>query len=148
MDKEEAAVAEEHPKPPIAGVIYGTICYWIVMAGIAVAIVGMIVYFTSDGYVAKECLLEMLWAGEEVEAIWQECAGAEEIPGGHWYLGVLSKGDGIAMLGIAITAVAAVFGMWGALWGTVRSGERLFAVFALIVAVILTASAIGLVSLH
>jgi hypothetical protein len=71
MDKEEAAVAEEHPKPPIAGVIYGTICYWIVMAGIAVAIVGMIVYFTSDGYVAKECLLDMLWAGEEVEAIWQ-----------------------------------------------------------------------------
>lgn len=148
MEKEQAAGTEERPKPPIAGVIYGTICYWIVMVGIAVAIVGMIIYFVSDGYVAQDCLLDKLWDGEDVEAIWQACAGVEEVPEGHWYLSMLSNGDGIAMLGIAIIAFAAVIGMWGALWGTVRSGERLFAVFALIVAVILTASALGLVSLH
>ena len=148
MEKEQGAGTEPIPKPPIAGVIYGGICYWIVMAGVAVAIVGMIMYFISGGYVAQECLLDLLWEGAEVEEIWQVCAGLEEAPQGHWYFGALSYGDGVAALGIAIIAVAAVVGMWGALWGTVRSGERLYAVFALIVALILTASAIGLVSLH
>ena len=147
MEKEEM-VNEEAPKPPIAGIIYGRICFWIVMAGILVAIVGMIMYFVSDGYFNEGCLLESLWEGKDVETIWHECAGVSSVPQGHWYFSLLSHGDVIAMLGIAITAVAAVFGMWGAFIGTIRSGERLFALFALIVAVILTLSAIGVLKLE
>lgn len=148
MDKEQATGMDSAPKPPLAGVIYGRICYLVVMLGILVAVAGMIMYFTSDGYVDKDCLLDALWEGEEVEAIWASCAHAEEVPEGHWYLKVLGKGDGLAMLGIAITAFAAVIGMWGAVWGTWRSGERLYLLFAFIVAVILTASAIGIISLE
>jgi hypothetical protein len=167
MDKEQAKGTESAPKPPLAGVIYGRICYWVVMLGILVAVVGMIMYFVSDGYVDKDCLLDALWDGEEVESIWGNCTAAEEgaeghgleavsgssehseaVPEGHWYLKVLDKGDGVAMMGIAITAFAAVIGMWGAVWGTWRSGERLFLLFAFIVAVILTLSAIGVISLE
>jgi hypothetical protein len=164
MDKEQATGSESAPKPPLAGVIYGRICYWVVMLGILIAVAGMIMYFVSDGYVDKDCLLDSLWDGEEVEAIWANCAAedasgdhqvvsessdhSEAVPEGHWYLKVLDKGDGLAMLGIAITAFAAVIGMWGAVWGTWRSGERLFLLFALIVAVVLTLSAIGVVSLE
>ena len=140
----------EHPKPPVAGVIYGNICYWIVLVGILVAIVGMIMYFTSDGYFNQEILLDGLWGGEVVEDIWANAAGVEDVPHGHWYLStsLLSNGDVVAMLGIAICCVAAVVGMWGALVGTVRSRERLYAILALIIAVILTLSAVGIISLE
>jgi hypothetical protein len=151
---------DEHPKPPIAGVIYGRICYWLVIIGIIVSMVGMVIYFVSDGYFDQDCLLDSLWDGHEVEEIWEgncttEVAGdghagdeAHISPHGHWYLKMLSHGDGIAMLGIAICCFAAVIGMWGATIGTIRSGERLYALFALIVAVIMTLSAIGIIQLE
>jgi hypothetical protein len=151
---------DEHPKPPVAGVIYGRICYWLVIVGIIIALVGMIIYFVSDGYFDRDCLLDSLWDGHEVEEIWEgDCVAAADgdghaeeeahiSPHGHWYLKMLSHGDGIAMLGIAICCFAAVIGMWGATIGTIRSGERIYALFALIVAVILTLSAIGIIQLE
>jgi hypothetical protein len=63
-------------------------------------------------------------------------------------LDLLSNGDVIAMVGVAIICGAAVVGMWGAFVGTVRSRERLYAVLALIIAVILTLSAIGVITLE
>jgi hypothetical protein len=148
VDKELNPDTQSAPKPPAAGVIYGEICYWLVMVGIVIAIVGMIMYFVSDGNMDKQCLLDGLWDGHEVETIWETCTEEGHVPEGHWYLSALSKGDVVAMLGIAITGFAAVVGMWGALVGTVRSGERLYSLFAVIVAVILTASAVGVVSIH
>jgi hypothetical protein len=148
MDKEQAAERESAPKPPVAGVIYGRICYWLVMIGILISVIGMIMYFTSGGYFEQQCLLDKLWDGTEVETIWHECAGVESIPGGHWYLSALSHGDVVAMLGIAIIAFAAVVGMWGAFVATARSRDKLYSLFALIAAAILTASAIGVISLE
>ena len=146
---------EEHPKPPIAGVIYGRIAYWVVMLGILIAIVGMVMYFVSDAYIEQDCLLDSLWSGEKAEDIWEgNCTAGDHSTGdaikphGHYYLSMLSYGDGIAMLGIAICCFAAVIGMWGAFIGTLRSGERIYALFALIVAVILTLSAIGIIQLE
>jgi hypothetical protein len=140
----------EHPKPPIAGVIYGTICYWIVVVGLLVAIVGMSMYFVSGGCLDTGILLDSLWEGKVVEDVWAEASCIGELPEGHWYLNLdlLSHGDVIAMVGIAIICGAAVVGMWGAFVGTVRSRERLYAVLALIIAVILTLSAIGVVTLE
>lgn len=148
MEKEQSSARESAPKPPVAGVIYGSICYWLVMVGILVAVIGMIMYFTSDGYFDQQCLLDKLWDGEEVETIWHSCAGVESVPGGHWYLSALSHGDVVAMLGIAIISFAAVVGMWGAFVATARGGDRLYSLFALIAAGILTASAIGVISLE
>jgi hypothetical protein len=139
---------EEAPKPPVTGVIYGRICFWIVIVGIIVAVVGIVMYFASDGYFDQELLLDSLWDGENVEGIWEASAGVTSVPHGHWYLSILSHGDVIAMLGIAICCFAAVVGMWGAFVATVRSGDRLYATFALIIAVILTCSAVGVLKIH
>jgi hypothetical protein len=41
-----------------------------------------------------------------------------------------------------------VVGMWGAFVATARSGDKLYSVFALVAAAILTASAIGVISME
>lgn len=73
---------QEAPKPPVAGVIYGKICYWIVMLGILVAVIGMIMYFASDGHMDKAQFLDLLWDGEEAEVIWETATIDGEVPGG------------------------------------------------------------------
>jgi len=141
MNKEEA------PKPPLAGIIYGEIAYWILMIGMIVAVVGSAIYIYSDGYVNATCLLNNLWQGADINTIWNNCAGVNEVPHGHWYLGMLHQADALAMLGIAIGSLAAVFGMWGAFIGMVRSREKLYLIFALIIAIILTLSALGVITI-
>ena len=138
---------DKAPKPPTAGIIYGEITYWLLIVGTIVAIVGIAIYMMSGGYVNQTCLLNHLWGGADVSTIWKECAGAVKLPEGHWYLGMLSQGDGIAMLGIAISCLAAVFGIWGAFIGLLRSRERVYIILALMIAVILTLSALGVITL-
>lgn len=148
---------EERPKPPLAGVIYGEIAYWIVIAGTVIAIIGSTMYLAGAGLVEKSCFLENLWAGCvsetggsigcDASTIWERCAGMH-MPHGHWYVNYLGYGDAIAMAGIAIGCLAAVVGMWGAFVGMLRSKEKVYIILSLIVAIILTASAAGLLSLH
>lgn len=151
---------EERPKPPIAGVIYGELAYWIIIIGTVIAIIGLAIYLVAppeEVTVEKSCLLENLWAGCTSETggsvgcdastIWERCSPMD-MPHGHWYIGYLSYGDGIAMAGIAIGSLAAVVGMWGAFIGMFRSKDTVFIILALVVAIILTASAAGLLSIH
>jgi hypothetical protein len=135
---------EKPPEVPVTGVIYGEIAYRIALLGILISIVGIIIYMVSNGYVNLTCSLDQLWRGANVDAIWKGCAGIKT-PEGHWYLGMLSHGDAIAMLGISVTCSAAVLGMWGGLVGMVRSKGGMYIIFALIVAIILTLAAVGLI---
>ena len=139
---------KERPKPPMAGIVYGQIAYLFVIIGLLVALIGTVIYFTSDGYVNKECVLDKIWDGEKAEVIWQECAGESEIPTGHWYFGKLSDGDGIATLGIAIASVAAAFGMWGAFIAMWRARDRLYMIFALVAAIVISLSALGIIQME
>lgn len=151
---------EERPKPPIAGVIYGEIAYWIVIIGTVIAIIGLAIYLTSPTdsvMVEKSCFLENLWAGCQSETggsvgcdastIWEKCS-EKDMPHGHWYLSYLGYGDGIAMAGIAIGCMSAVIGMWGAFIGMLRSKDTVFIILALAVAIILSLSAAGVLSIH
>ena len=138
----------ETPRPPREGIVYGEIAYWLLIIGVIIAIVGSVIYMATQGYVDKTCLLDRLWQGDDIHTIWGECAGVSGTPQGHWYLGMLSQPDGIAMLGIAISCLAAVFGMWGVAFQMVRSRGRLYLVFALLIAVVLTLSALGILSLE
>lgn len=139
---------DEIPKAPISGIIYGEIAYWLMIIGLVIAVVGSGIYMASDGYLDKATLLNCLWRGDDCRTIWKECAGLTEIPRGHWYLGALPCGDAIAMLGIAISAMAAVVGMWGAFVGTLRRREGIYIIFALVISVILTLSALGIIHLE
>ena len=54
----------------------------------------------------------------------------------------------IMLIGIAITCFAAVFGMWVTAFQMVRSKRKLYFIFSLIIAIVLTLSASGLITLH
>lgn len=115
-----------------------------VIAGMVIAVIGSAIYMSSGGYADKTCLLSELWSGKETHEIWEKCAG--EIPQGHWYLSKLGYGDAIAMLGIAVSCFAAITGMWGATFAMFREKEIFYAILALIVAVLLTLCALGIIS--
>lgn len=135
-------------KPSLPGIIYGEIVFWIMILSLAISIPGFIIYLGSGGLLDSANVLEHLWQGSDSLTIWKEVGNMNQpLP---WYssIGLLSKGDMLAMLGISITGIAAVIGMWGVVLGTLRSKSGIFMLFALIIAIALTLSAIGLLKLH
>ncbi len=138
------------PVQPREGAVYGTIVYWLLIVGVLTAIIGSGLYLASGSAscLDKSALLDYLWRGSKCETIWKGL-GAVNLPL-SWgsSLGMLSNGDMIAMLGIDITAVAAVLGMWGAAIMMMRRKGRLHMVFAVVIAVVLTLSVLGVVQLE
>jgi hypothetical protein len=140
---------ESIPKPMIAGLIYGEIAYWMVLASMAIVIAGFLIYLVSGGgRLDSTAVLNGLWQGNSCQTIWQEVGGLSDPPSWYWCFGCLSQGDGLAMLGIAVTCVTGVVGAWGATLGMVRSKGGIFIVFGLIIGVILTLSALGVVTME
>ena len=135
------------PKPPIAGVIFGGITYWLAIAGLIISLVGFAIYLTRGGFLNEACQLQGLWRGDLVQEIWTECAGVTEAPHGYWYLEKLGQGDCLALLGIAVACAAGVIGMWGAFFGLLRSKGGIYIIFALIAALILSLSASGIITI-
>ncbi|MDL1956580.1 MAG: DUF1634 domain-containing protein [Candidatus Desulfofervidus auxilii] len=138
---------QEKPKAPLAGIVYGEIVYWITFIGMIVAVIGAAIYlFGGPQYAKSSCVLSLLWEGEDVHEIWEKCAG--HAIHGHWYLKKLGSGDGLGMLGIAFSCIAAVVGVWVSAFTMLKEKEKiLYPFLAFIVAVILTLSALGIISL-
>lgn len=134
------------PRPPVVGIVYGNIAYWLALVGVLITIIGSVIYLLSGGYFDKASLLENLWKGGDVSAIWKESTGVSVVPHGYWYLGGLVHGDCIAMLGIAVACAAGVIGMWGVLFSLLHGKRNIYIIFALMVAVILTLSASGIIT--
>lgn len=126
------------PKPHVAGVVYGKVAYWVAMAGIMIALIGSTIYLALGGYFNETSLFDCLWEGDSTSTIWSSCTGLNHIPHGFWYLHQLTQWDCIAMLGVAIACVAAVVGMWAVVYIMVQKKDRIFTVFSLITALILT----------
>jgi hypothetical protein len=135
-------------QPLLAGVIYGEIVFWMMLAGIVIAVTGLAIYIIYGGYFNSANLLDLLWRGSDSLTIWQEVGNVSQpLP---WYscLRMLSKGDMLAVLGLVVAGTAAVFGMWGAFLGMLRTRSKIYTLFALAIAVILTLSAIGILKLQ
>jgi hypothetical protein len=135
------------PKAPIAGIIYGKVGYWLAMVGVLIAAVGSTMYLAGGGYVDKRSLLQALWQGHTAKTMWAKLTGTAEVPHGFWYLGRLSQGDCLAMLGIAIVCIAGVVAMWAVAFELLGSKGGIYVIFAVVVAVILTLSASGLITI-
>ncbi len=58
-------------KPSIAGTIYGEVARWMLFAGMVIAIIGTIIYFTSGGYLNQETLITNLWNSCDCNTIWK-----------------------------------------------------------------------------
>ncbi len=132
------------PEAPAAGIIYGKIAYWFAMVGVLTAAVGSTMYLVWGGYLNQKPFLQALLKGQTAKTTWAKLAGTAGVPHGYWYLGRLSQGDCLAMLGIAIVCIAGVAAMWGVAIELLRSKGGIFIIFAVVVAVILTLSASGL----
>jgi len=137
---------KERPKPPVTGIAYGEFAYWLTIIGMIISIVGTSIYLTGTGLLDASCTLTHLWRGEDIHKIMEECGTVGELSG-HWYLGYLSKGDAIAMLGVAICAMAAVVGIWVACALTVKEKDYKYALFALVVGLILILCVTGVIAL-
>ena len=141
---------KSYQKPLLSGLIYGEIAYWVALLGMAVSIVGIILYLIGvNQFFEPQTLLNELFAGKDVTTIWHDAADSH-VMHGHWYLQVLAKSDAIAMLGIGICCFAGVLGAWGSTIGMIVNKEKpyIFLVFALIISIILAMSAGGLISIH
>lgn len=141
---------QEYPKPRLSGIVYGECAYWLALAGMVVAIVGMVMYMLKmNQFFDGQTLMAALWEGKDTDTIWKLASGGK-VQYGHWYLKNLGTSDGLAMLGIGISCVAGVVGIWGSVVAMIAAKEKpyIFLVFALIIAVILVCSAAGLISIH
>jgi len=141
---------ESRPKPLLSGILYGECAFWLAISGMIVGMIGMGIYlFGESQFFEADVLLEELLAGKDVRMLWERVADSEVLQG-HWYVSHVSYGDGLAMLGIAICCCAGVVGIWAAVLGMLIGKERprLFVLFGLIVAVILTLSAAGVFALR
>ncbi|MBN1808453.1 MAG: DUF1634 domain-containing protein [Planctomycetes bacterium] len=138
------------PEAPLCGMVYGDTAFWTCAAGVAIGAAGLVWYLAGGGGVMEaEAMLESLWGGGDVAAVWRDAAG-REAPAGHWYLGYLDRPDGLAMLGAVVCCMGGVLGTWGALVSMLVAGRekkrpqnRLYATFCLVAAVLLTLCAAG-----
>lgn len=142
------------PGAPSAGLTYGKITQWVLLAGMVIAVAGLAIYLKSGGTIDSACLLHGLWNANDVNTIWKECADHKVSATGHWYVNLLRRGDGVAMLGISVSCMAAVFGVWGACIRLARKKERqrddmpgLYLGLSLVISLILTLSLLGVISL-
>ena len=136
--------------PSPSGVVYGDIAFGLAVAGSLVAVVGMFLYFTGNQFFDAEGLLNGICRGQRADQIWMNASPAKTVLSGHWYLDHLGTSDGISMLGIGIACLAGVFGAWGSFVTMLikKDNPFIFVIFVFIIALLLTASALGWVSIH
>jgi hypothetical protein len=132
----------EKPKAPLAGLIYGEIVYWGVLAGSLIVIIGSVLAFLGDNFVSVSYWMTSVWKGETVEQVWQGATGA--LPNGHWYLSRLTTGDGLTALGISlgVFSVAPALLLAGA--ALYREKEWLYGSLAIFGGVIVMIGVLGL----
>ena len=145
---------EQKIEPPVSGIIYGECAFWFTLAGVIIALVGVGWYLTGGkNTIDPDLFLARLWAGDTPQEIWEK--SGTTILYGHWYLKHLNRSDALALLGISIVCLGAVAGMWGAFIGMLISKKEkergmytLYVTLVVIMAVLLTLSAAGIISIH
>lgn len=133
----KAVQEDEKPVVPVAGVVYGDIIYWCTIIATIVVLIGTVVTFTStSNYIDPAYLLSEIWKGKTVDEIWTGAVGSP--PDGHWYLSVLSTGNGLTAAGIALGVFGVTPAILGAAYMLFKEKSILFGSLAIISAIITT----------
>jgi hypothetical protein len=132
----------EKPKAPLAGLIYGEIVYWGVLAGSVIVIIGSVLAFLGDNFVPVSYWMTAIWKGETVAQTWQGATGA--IPNGHWYLSCLTTGDGLTAFGISLGVFSVAPALFLAAAALFREKEWLYGALALVGSIIVMIGVLGL----
>ena len=140
---------------PLSGKFYGEIAFWFAITGSLIGIIGIVLYLSGFSSVSDpQLVLDTMLNGASKDQVWKTAAGNNAMSS-HWYLMHLKKSDALALLGISIACLGAVAGMWGAFIGMLISKKEkergmytLYVTLVLIMAVLLTLSAAGIISIH
>ncbi len=92
----------ERPPLPRAQLIYGEVVYWVCVVSAIICAVGPVISMANvdNNLMNPHKLFTLIWEGKSANAVWEEGAGG--FPGGHFYLGNFTKGDGFTQFGIAL----------------------------------------------
>ena len=131
-------------KTPLAGVIYGGIVYWGVLAGSLIVIIGSVLAFLGDNFVPVSYWLSTVWQGESVSQIWQGATGS--LPMGHWYLAHLKTGDGLTALGISVAVFSVVPALFLSSAALFKERDWIYGSLACVAGVIVMIGVLGLIS--
>ena len=138
----------EGPEIPKAQIVYGNIIYWLSIVAAIICMIGPVIgmLFIDSNILNPHYLFATIWEGKNSDAIWQEAGRG--FPGGHFWLGNITTGDGITQLGLVIGCGCALPALIAAAV-IYLSREKSFgwALLALWIAALITVSAIGIFSL-
>ena len=134
---------EKEPKRPFAGIVYGEVVYWTVLAASIIVIIGSVVAFvTRMNFVSPSYWICSLWQGKHTGEIWGEFAAVS--PVGHWYLNYLGTGDGLTAFGISLGVFSVTLGMVVAAIILLKEKRTFLGLLALVAATITVISMLGL----
>ena len=134
------------PRPPLSGLVYGLIVYWITIAGSIVAIIGSVIAFVShDNFANTSYWINSIWLGKSPVEIWEFLIDTPLV--GHWYLHHLATGDGLSAFGISIGIFSVTVAMVGSAIVMFKKKEFVFGIMALISALITIISLVALIPL-
>jgi uncharacterized membrane protein len=145
----------DRPKPAVEGIIYAELSAWITIAGMIIALVGLIIGFVFGGKVINEIdLMRDLFGGKGESAIWVRDSVFSSMPQHFWYLKQRLDGDELSMIGLVIACYGGVVGVWGMFASMFRKKEVLFykkglyTILAAIIGTIITLAASGVISVR
>ncbi len=145
---------EKRPKPPLEGVVYGEVAAWTTIIGMIIAVIGIVIGMTSgNDLVNYPSMINDLLSGKSEAYIWSHDSVLNH-PSGYWFFAKMNYGTGIAMAGIAIAIFGGLIGIWGMIASMFRNREALlykkglYTLLALIIAVIISLAATGIISLR
>jgi len=133
-------------KPPISGLVYGQLVYWITMVSSFIAMIGSVIAsVTKNNFAPPTYWITAIWQGKSTAEIWEPISGP--LPAGHWYISSLMTGDGLTAMGISIGVFSVTLAM--VVSGLILYKEKsiLFGTLALIAAAITTVSMLALTPL-
>ena len=111
---------------PVEGVVYGEVSGWLTVAGIVIAVVGILIGMAGNSVFDYPSTVKHLLSGYSEEKIWVDDSIFHSEPRGYWFLGVINTGDGIAMFGIAMAVYGGIAGLLLLIALTFRSRDVLF----------------------
>jgi hypothetical protein len=135
----ERAVAREtgRKKARFENLVYGEPVYWATVIGSFIVVIGgLIAFLTTNNFVDTGLWISYVWDGLPKEEIWSQVGQVE--PNGHWYLSYLTTGDGLQVAGLAIALLSINVGLVAAAITLFRKKEKVFAIFAMVSAMIVT----------
>ena len=137
----------QRPVPPRSGRVYGDTVYWGALIGAMVSAIGsvMALLVLDNNVLDPARTFSAIWQGMGVAQIWAAAGGVQ--PGGHWYLYQLTRGDALAMAGLALAVASVVPGM---VWSAARlfvEGDRVYAGVAGVAALFVFAALAGWIAL-